>query len=302
MSGKNILIYVIVFSIVIIPYLVLQIVFSSKPRMNTSSEGRNLPPVFRLIWKLLIYMSEPMNSVIRHFPPELKTKAENWLIIADIRMDLKQLAAASIFLSMSFVCAAMLLFLCFTTNGAILIPVALIAAILGLAYPFTTIQDLAQKRQRKIMRALPFALDLLCSSIRSGIDFNASVSYLVNSDKERGPLTVEFGKMLQSIQYGRTRVEAIEEMAARIQMEEFTAFAEAVSHSSEAGSSIVDTLKVQAKEMRRARFNIAERKAARAASAMIFPIALFIMPAMILIIAAPIVMQVISSGGGGIFK
>jgi len=302
MSGKNILIYIFIFLVVIVPYLVLQILFSSKPHLNVSPEGRNLPPLLRLIWKPLVYLSEPMDIVLKLFSSDVKTMLENYLKVADIKMNLKQLAAASVFLSVSFMVLSVILVLCFTTEGLVLFPVAVIASILGAMYPFTTIQDLAQKRQKKILKTLPFSLDLICSAMRSGIDFNASVNHLVRSDKENGPLTVEFSRMLQNLQLGQTRVEAINAMASRIQMEEFNVFAAAVSHSVSAGTSIIDTLKIQAKEMRRARFNAAERKAARAASAMIFPIVVFIMPAMVLIIAAPIVMQVISSGAGDFLK
>ena len=302
MSGKDILIYILVFLVVIVPYLVLQLLFSSKTQANTSSEGRNLPPVFRLIWKVVVYLAEPMDMVLKLFSPEVKTMMEDYLKVSDVKMNLKQLAAASVFLSVSLMVLAVIPVLCVTTEGAVLIPVAVVASVIGALYPFTTIQNLAKKRQRMILRALPFSLDLICSAMRSGIDFNASVNHLVSSDKENGPLTVEFSRMLQNIQLGQTRVEAINAMASRIQMEEFNSFASAVSHSVSAGTSIIDTLKIQAKEMRRARFNAAERKAARAASAMIFPIVVFIMPAMILIIAAPIVMQVISSGAGDFLK
>ena len=54
--------------------------------------------------------------------------------------------------------------------------------------------------------------------------------------------------------------------------------------------------------MRRVRFNIAERKAARAVSAMILPIAVFIMPAMFLIIGTPVLIKVIGSGLGGVME
>ena len=302
MSGKNIMIYIFIFLVVIVPYLVLQILFSSKQRLNVSPEGRNLPLLLRIIWKPLVYLSEPMDFVLKLFSPEVKTMWENYLKGADIKMNLKQLAAASVFLSVAFMVLSVILVLCFTTEGVVLFPFAVIASVIGAMYPFTTIQDLAKKRQKKILRALPFSLDLICSAMRSGIDFNASINHLVSSDKENGPLTVEFSRMLQNLQLGQTRVEAINAMASRIQMEEFNSFAAAVSHSVSAGTSIVDTLKIQAKEMRRARFNAAERKAARAASAMIFPIVVFIMPAMVLIIAAPIVMQVISSGAGDFLK
>lgn len=55
--------------------------------------------------------------------------------------------------------------------------------------------------------------------------------------------------------------------------------------------------------MRRVRFNIAERKAARAPSVMILPIAIFIMPAFFMVIAAPIFIKLQATGGmGAIFK
>jgi len=61
-------------------------------------------------------------------------------------------------------------------------------------------------------------------------------------------------------------------------------------------------MKVQAEEMRRARFNIAERKAARAPSIMILPIAIFIMPAIFIVIGIPVLLKISSSGLGGIMK
>ena len=70
----------------------------------------------------------------------------------------------------------------------------------------------------------------------------------------------------------------------------------------EVGASITETMRIQAEEMRRVRFNIAERKAARAASSMILPIAIFIMPAMFLIIGTPVIMRVMRSGLGGLMK
>ncbi|MBR3822581.1 MAG: type II secretion system F family protein, partial [Kiritimatiellae bacterium] len=80
----------------------------------------------------------------------------------------------------------------------------------------------------------------------------------------------------------------------------FTSFAAAVTHGIEVGASIVETMKIQGEEMRRVRFNIAERKAARAASAMILPIAIFIMPAFFIVIGVPVYLKVCSSGLGGI--
>ena len=114
------------------------------------------------------------------------------------------------------------------------------------------------------------------------------------------PLAVEFGVMLRQMELGKTRIEALEDMAERIQSEEFLSFCAAVAHGTEVGASIVDTMKVQGEEMRRARFNIAERKAARAPSLMILPIAMFIMPAVFIVIGTPVYLKIQSSGLGGV--
>ena len=108
--------------------------------------------------------------------------------------------------------------------------------------------------------------------------------------------------MLSQLELGKTRTDALEAMAERISNDVFSSFVDAVVHGIEVGASIVDTMRIQAEEMRRVRFNIAERKAARAASAMIFPIAVFIMPAMFIIMGTPIILRVMSSGLGGLMK
>ena len=74
------------------------------------------------------------------------------------------------------------------------------------------------------------------------------------------------------------------------------------AHGTEIGASIVDTMRVQGEEMRRARFNRAERKAARAPSIMILPIAVFIMPAIFVVIGTPVLIRIQSSGLGGMMQ
>ena len=105
--------------------------------------------------------------------------------------------------------------------------------------------------------------------------------------------------MLQQIELGKTRTEALAEMAHRVQVEAFTAFVGVIAYGTEIGASIVDTLKIHGEDLRRARFHVAERKAARAPSLMILPMVLFIMPAVFIIIITPVIMQMKASGIGG---
>ena len=134
--------------------------------------------------------------------------------------------------------------------------------------------------------------------MRSGLEFGAAMRYFEGL-KMPGPLTEEFGKVLQQIELGKTRTEAISEMARRVQVEAFTSFAGVVAYGAEIGASISETLRVHGEELRRARFHLAERKAARAPSLMILPMAVFIMPAVFIIIITPVALKMKATGIGG---
>lgn len=160
----------------------------------------------------------------------------------------------------------------------------------GWSYPSLRLESHVQWRQNEITRAMPFSIDLMSSAMKAGLDFGAAMRYY-ESLKIPGPLTEEFGAVLKDVELGKSRVEALNDMAARVQTDTLKSFAGVVAYGTEIGASISDTLRVQGEEMRRARFHIAERKAARAPSLMIMPLAVFILPAVFIIIIVPVMMQ-----------
>ena len=104
------------------------------------------------------------------------------------------------------------------------------------------------------------------------------------------------------MELGKSRIDALKAMSDRIQLDEFRSLVTSVIQSSEMGASIAATLKIQAEEIRRRRFQNAERKAARAPSLMLIPTALFILPSVFIIIFVPIVIRAMKSGMGTYFK
>ncbi len=171
----------------------------------------------------------------------------------------------------------------------------MLGAWLGWSYPMILIRKAAEERKELISKALPFAIDLLTVATQAGQDFGAALRNLVGSGFT-GPLITEFGIVLRQIELGKNRVEALRTMADRIQIEEFRSLVTAIVQSTELGASITQTMKIQAEEIRRARFHRAERRAARAPSIMLLPTALFILPAVFIVIFTPIVIRVIDSG------
>ena len=304
MSGNfdSICICAVVFAAVFLPYVFLS-TFMRTPKPQAADLAlRNLPPLYRLLWRPLQMFAESLGRPLADLQPGRAAKIANDLRIASIKMTPEHVLALETALSLSLALTFTLVALLFTRDAGKLGAVFSVCGFIGFAMPSIIVGNAAKTRQSAILKALPFSIDLIGSAMRSGVDFNAAVRYYVANEDKSAPLAVEFAVMLRELELGKTRSEALLEMADRIRHDRFSAFADAVVHGLEIGASIAGTMKVQADEMRRMRFNDAERRAARAVSSMIFPIAVFIMPALFLIIGTPILLRVFSSGLGGILK
>lgn len=296
------LVYVVVFTVVFLPYVFISS-FIHMPKVDAmAGDDRNLPPLFRRTWRLLSMFVESLGARLADMQPGRYVKIRDALLVGNIRMPPEYVLVAEVVLGLSFAAVACLLVLCCTRDIGKIAGFSAVAGLVGAVWPSSTVYGAAERRQTKIIHALPFSIDLIGSAMRSGVDFTAAVRYYVSTEDKAEPLTVEYAVMLRELELGRTRVDALSGMAKRIRHDAFSAFSDAVIHGLEVGASIVDTLKIQAEEMRRVRFNIAERKAARAASSMIFPIVVFIMPALFLIIGTPIGIRVAGSGLGGLMR
>lgn len=162
--------------------------------------------------------------------------------------------------------------------------------LMGLSYPSGQLRKSVEARQRAISRALPFVFDLLHAAVSAGQSFGAAVqSYL--DLRLPNPLTEEFAQMMREQQVSSRDV-ALRGMAGRIRLDAFTYFAEAVINSDKTGATLSETIRIQAEEMRKARFNLAERLAAKAPTKILFPMILFIMPAVFVVIGAPVAIRI----------
>lgn len=296
------LIYILVFLIVFIPYVLLSFMVN-KPKVAIDPDKiKDWPEFYKRFYGFLASGVDGLGDFLVEMQPKKARTLNNYLIIASIVMDVRLILVAEVILGVLTPIVFALFGMFVIRNMGAAVALALLGAVLGYIYPSMIIASAAEKRQLKIMRLLPFSIDLIASAMASGVDFNAAIRYFVSIESKDEPLAVEYGIMLRELELGKTRIEALGEMVHRVQTDAFTSFAAAVMHGFEVGSSIVDTLKIQAEEMRRVRFNIAERKAARAVSSMIFPIAIFIMPAMFLIIGTPVLIKVFASGLGGVMQ
>lgn len=236
---------------------------------------------------------EPTISAV--FPQETLQIRNNLVAAAlDDRLKVQDIRGLQGFLGliMFFLFAVLILVVTLEAPWAVL--GGIIFGLMGYCYPLIWLRRVTSQRQKQIAGDLPFAIDLLTVAMEAGQDFGAAIRHLVN-EMTPSPLRQEFRMMLRETELNKSRLEAMRSMSARIQVEEFKALVTAVAQSTEMGASVAASLKLQAEEIRRTRFHRAERKAARAPSLMLIPLALFILPAVFIVILTPIILRLLNT-------
>ena len=103
-------------------------------------------------------------------------------------------------------------------------------------------------RQEKIRRGLPDALDMLSVCAEAGLGFDQAIQRV--SEHWKTPVAVELGRVVQEMEMGVQRQQALRNLADRIDIMELSSFVAVIIQSDQLGMSIAETLHVQAKQMR----------------------------------------------------
>jgi tight adherence protein C len=164
--------------------------------------------------------------------------------------------------------------------------------------PELLLRSKTQTRQKQIQRALPDAMDLLVISVEAGLGFDAAIQRLV--DKRDDALATEFARVLAEMRVGRSRRDALKDLVLRTQVPDLNNFVGAILQAEQLGVSVTKVLSVQAEQMRTVRRQRAEEKAAQLQLKLIFPLAIFIFPALCVVIMGPIWPTMANAGGPGI--
>jgi tight adherence protein C len=163
------------------------------------------------------------------------------------------------------------------------------AGFLGFLAPDVLVNSKIRERQERVLASLPDSLDLLAVSVEAGLGFDGAVAKLI--EYMEGPLIDEFALALNEMRFGESRTEALKRMAVRVDVPEFGTFIRAVVQADQLGTSIAGILRVQAADARLRRQYAAEEKAMKAPIKMLLPTAMFIFPALFIVILGPILMN-----------
>jgi tight adherence protein C len=178
----------------------------------------------------------------------------------------------------------------------LLVPGFLGLCVLGYFVPNLVLMNLVQRRQTKIRQALPDAIDLLTISVEAGLSFDAALAQV--SRTSTGPLAEEFYRTLQEVQLGRSRSEAMRNLADRSSVPELSAFVLAMVQADVFGVSVANVLRIQSREMRKKRRQLAEERAMKVPIKVLFPVLFCIFPALFVVILGPAIMRIAAAFGG----
>jgi tight adherence protein C len=179
--------------------------------------------------------------------------------------------------------------------------VSAILGVIGFFAPDYWLLRRRKHRQQEIIESLPDVLDLLMVCVEAGMGFDAAVSRIAEAARTPTALHQEMMRMHLEIRAGRPREEAMRDWAERTGTDEVRRIVTAFVQADRLGTPLGKTLRVHAEAARVERRHRAEAKAYMAPLKMIFPTALLLMPAFLLVAMAPALLNLLKlfSGLGG---
>jgi tight adherence protein C len=164
---------------------------------------------------------------------------------------------------------------------------------LGLYLPSIILMHLKNTRQKELFLTLPDALDLLVVCVESGLGLDAGLRKVTDEMKGHAKVMCEELSLANlQLQMGRPRREVLHDLGVRTGVDDVKSLAAILIQADRFGSSIAQALRVQSDSMRTRRRQLAEEKAAKTAVKLIFPLVMFIFPAIFVVLVGPAAIQI----------
>lgn len=199
-----------------------------------------------------------------------------------------RLLAALLFGALLFV---LLLFGEMTVGMKLLLLIAFVA--LGFYLPTAWLGWRINQRQSEILRALPDGLDMLNICVGAGLGFDAALSRV--SEQWKTPLADEFNRVVAEIRLGKTRRQALLDLARRTEVMELENFVATIVQADQLGVSIAKVLRTQAEQMRILRRQRAEEQARQASIKLLFPLVFMIFPSLLAVLLGPAIPKILDA-------
>lgn len=231
----------------------------------------------------------------RHLPARAADRANAKLAEAGTKMSHGQFAA----IKLMGLAATLLLFM-LTVVPLVSAPKRAMTTIIGaavavLAYrlPDLWLARAIEKRRHALERQLPDVLDLLCISVEAGLGFDGAIQKVAEKFKE--PSGDEFSTYLAETRIGRSRSEALRNLATRANVADMRSFTAAVIQADQLGVSLTKVLRAQSENMRVKRKQRIQERAAQIPVKMLIPMAIFIFPTIFVVLIGPAAIMIVQT-------
>ena len=176
------------------------------------------------------------------------------------------------------------------TDPILTLPMVAFGAFVGWFAPEWIVRSKARARQDEIGRTLPDALDLLSITVEAGLGFDSALQRV--AQEMGGALGQELYRVVQEVQLGKGRGEALRSLSERTNVEDLKGFVAAMVQADAFGIPITRVLNVQSREIRIRRRQRAEETAQKLPVKIVFPVVLTIFPALFVVLLGPAAIQI----------
>jgi len=169
--------------------------------------------------------------------------------------------------------------------------ISLLTAILTNVIFNVNLSSKIQGRRKRILKDLPYILDLITVSVEAGLSFDGAIARVITIIK--GDLSDEFAKTLKEIRMGIPRKIALKNMSDRNEVRELSMFVTSLIQADELGVSLGKVLRIESQNLRERRKQMAKEKAMKVPIKMLFPLVFFIFPTIFIILLGPAIIKAI---------
>ena len=240
-------------------------------------------------WAVFLKGFAPLNKVVlggilKNYGRSLGEKISllRWDIRAEEFLSIKELAAIFV---------PLFLYLFGIDQPLIL----LFSVLVGFYIPDVFLNGKVRGIKEEIGRMLPEAVDLLSLCVGAGLNFITAMRWVINKSKPH-PLMQQFRTILEEINIGKSRTEALRDMSKRIGSPDVTSFTRILIQTDKLGTPVEEAFKIISDDMRMRRFHRGERQAMKAPMKMLIPLIFCILPIILIIIGGPILLKFMKGG------
>jgi tight adherence protein C len=164
---------------------------------------------------------------------------------------------------------------------------------LGLVLPEVLVRNAGDKRQQALARSLPDVLDALVIGVEAGLGLDAALAQV--AQMLAGPMPDEVRRLLQEMQLGVSRTEALRALAARTTSRDLKRLVTALVQAGEMGISVAGILREHAADQRLRRRQRAEEKAQKVAIKLLFPVLFCLFPVIFVVVLGPAILTIMNN-------